>query len=67
MTPFEFEVREPPELIGHIRELAERFRRAALMKVRAGDRLSSSIRNTPNESAEQAAIQTALIQCVEHN
>jgi predicted DNA-binding transcriptional regulator YafY len=29
MTPFEFEVREPPELIGHIRALAERLQRAA--------------------------------------
>jgi predicted DNA-binding transcriptional regulator YafY len=29
MTPFEFEVREPPELIDQISVLAERFRRAA--------------------------------------
>jgi predicted DNA-binding transcriptional regulator YafY len=29
MTRFEFEVQEPPELIGQIRELAERLRRAA--------------------------------------
>jgi predicted DNA-binding transcriptional regulator YafY len=29
MTRFEFEVQEPPELIGQIRDLAERFRRAA--------------------------------------
>ena len=29
MIPAEFEVREPPELIGHIRALAERLRRAA--------------------------------------
>jgi predicted DNA-binding transcriptional regulator YafY len=29
MIPFEFEVREPPELIGHIRALAERLQRAA--------------------------------------
>ena len=29
MTCFEFQVREPPELIGHIRDLAERLRRAA--------------------------------------
>ena len=29
MIPFEFEVREPPELIGHIRALAERLQRGA--------------------------------------
>lgn len=29
LTGFEFEVREPPELIEHIRTLADRFRRAA--------------------------------------